>query len=125
MNTITVIGNVGRDPELKYGANGTPICKFSVADTIGKDDNRKTTWHDIVVFKELAESVAANVTKGNRVVITGRLTIETYEKKDGGTGKRVEIIGDDVALSIRFANSPVDKIAKSLDATVIGDEEPF
>lgn len=126
MNNITIIGNIGRDPELKYGANGTAICKFSVADTTGKDDTKKTTWHDIVTFKEMAESVAANITKGNRVIVTGRLTIDTYEKKDGSTGKRVEVIADDVAISVRFAlSNTVNKVAKSLDADVIGDEEPF
>jgi len=127
MNNITVAGNIGRDPELKYTPANLAILKFSVADTYGKDDNKKTSWHDIVVFGDQAETVAEKISKGVRVVIVGRLQIEAYEKKDGTKGKRVEIVADEVALSLRWgASDPVARAAKALHADVIADdEEPF
>ena len=125
MNNITIAGNVGRDPELKYTPANLAILKFSVADTSGKDDNKKTTWHDIVVFGEQAEIVAEKIGKGVRVVIIGRLQIENFEKKDGTKGKRVEVIADEVAVSLRWgASDPVARAAKALSADVIDDDEP-
>jgi single-strand DNA-binding protein len=127
MNNITIAGNVGRDPELKYTPANLAILKFSVADTSGKDDNKKTTWHDIVVFGEQAESVADKIGKGVRVIVIGRLQIENFEKKDGTKGKRVEVIADEVAVSLRWgASDPTARAAKALHADVIDDdEEPF
>lgn len=96
MNTITVIGNVGRDVELKFSAGGTPICKFSLADTKGKkgDPKQHTSWYDVVVFNKLAENIAANVRKGDRLMVLGTLQVQDYEAKDGTKKKRVEIIAD-------------------------------
>lgn len=125
MNNITVAGNIGRDPELKYTPAGLAILKFSVADTYGKDDNKKTTWHDIVVFGDQAEIVADKVAKGMRVVVLGRLQIEGYEKKDGTKAKRVEVLADEVAVSLRWgASDPIARAAKALHADVIDDDEP-
>lgn len=125
MNNITIAGNIGKNPELKYSGNNLAILKFSVADTSGKDDNKKTTWHDIVVFGEQAENVAEKASQGTRVVVIGRLQIENYDKKDGTKGKRVEVVADEVAVSLRWvASDPVDRAAKALHATVIQDDEP-
>jgi single-strand DNA-binding protein len=129
MNTITVSGNVGRDPELKYSASGTAVVKFSVADTTGKDENKKTVWHDVVVFKEQAENVAASVKKGSRVIVTGRLDKSDYTGKDGVKKQRVEIIADDVSISLRWAahesDSNISNAKTLLNADVVEDEEPF
>ena len=105
MNTITVIGNVGRDPELRYANSGTAVLKFSVADTIGKDDNKKTTWHDITVFGEMAENVGSALGKGQRVIVMGRLQKSKYTGRDGVEKEKAEIVADDVALSLRWASN--------------------
>ena len=105
MNNITVIGNVGRDPELRYANSGTAVLKFSVADTIGKDDNKKTTWHDITVFGELAENVGSALGKGQRVVVMGRIQKSKYIGRDGVEKEKAEIVADDVALSLRWASN--------------------
>lgn len=129
MNTITISGNVGRDPELKYSANGTAVVKFSVADTTGKDDNKKTVWHDVVVFKEQAEHVAASVKKGSRVIVTGRLDKSEYTGKDGVKKQRVEVIADDVSISLRWSaygdDTNINTAKDLLNATDVADEEPF
>ena len=105
MNTITVIGNVGRDPELRYANSGTAVLKFSVADTIGRDDNKKTTWHDITVFGEMAENVGSALSKGQRVVVMGRIQKSKYIGRDGVEKEKAEIVADDVALSLRWASN--------------------
>lgn len=129
MNTITISGNVGRDPELKYSASGTAVVKFSVADTTGKDDNKKTVWHDVVVFKEQAEHVAASVKKGSRVIVTGRLDKSEYTGKDGVKKQRVEVIADDVSISLRWSaygdDTNINTAKDLLNATDVADEEPF
>jgi len=105
VNNITVIGNVGRDPELRYANSGTAVLKFSVADTIGRDDNKKTTWHDITVFGEMAENVGSALGKGQRVIVMGRLQKSKYTGRDGVEKEKAEIVADDVALSLRWASN--------------------
>lgn len=121
MNTITATGNVTRDPEIKYSPGGLAICKFSVASSYGKDDKKKTTFIDVVVFGDQGEAICDQVKKGTRVTVIGRLQIEPYEKQDGTKMKRVEVIADDVSISLRFASNN----ASSQRTTVVDDEEEF
>ena len=102
MNNITVTGNVGRDPELKYAQSGTAILKFSVADTSGRDDNKKTQWWNIVCFGDLGENVAASINKGTRVQVIGKVQKEKYTGNDGIEKERVEVLADDVGISLRW-----------------------
>ena len=128
MNTITVIGNVGQEPELKYTASGKPIAKFSVADTRGKDDQKQTQWHRVTVFDEQAEVVVEQVRKGARVLVTGRLQIDKYTDKDGQERTSYDIVADDVCLSLRWrprdpqATAAVARVTSAFDGT---EEEPF
>lgn len=108
MNTITVIGNVGRDPELRFANSGTAVLKFSVADNYGRDDNKKTSWHNVTVFGEMAENVGAVLSKGQRVIVIGRNEESEYTTREGETKKKWQIIADDVALSLRWASGMTD-----------------
>ena len=108
MNTITVIGNVGRDPELRYANSGTAVLKFSIADNYGRDDNKKTSWHNVTVFGEMAENVGAVLSKGQRVIVIGRNEESEYTTRQGETKKKWQIIADDVALSLRWASGMTD-----------------
>lgn len=129
MNTITIIGNVGQDPELKYTQSGKAIAKFSVADTRGKDDNKQTQWHRVTVFDEQAENVVEQVRKGARVVVTGRLQIDEYVDKEGVKKQSYDVVAEDVSLSLRWKpreqgaprSNGTSMIAAQFDAT----EEPF
>jgi single-strand DNA-binding protein len=108
VNTITVIGNVGRDPELRYANSGTAVLKFSIADNYGRDDNKKTSWHNVTVFGEMAENVGAVLSKGQRVIVIGRNEESEYTTREGETKKKWQIIADDVALSLRWASGMTD-----------------
>ena len=109
MNQITVTGNVTKDPELRYTANGKAIATFSIATSHGKDDNKQTTYHDIKVFNEMAENVGRSINKGCRVTVVGRLEKKVFDRKDGGKGLAIDIIADEVALSLRWKSAVVDQ----------------
>lgn len=118
MSTLTVIGNVGGDPELRYTPTGIPVCKFSVAETPrvrqadGTYKDGETVFHPIVVWREMAETVAGCVKTGMRVVVVGRLGVNKWEK-DGVKHQRHEITADEVAASMKFANVKVNKLERT------------
>jgi len=133
MNNITVHGTVGKDPDLRYSASGTAVLTFAIADNYGKDDKKKTTWWDIIVFGKLAENVANTITKGTSVLITGRLEQEEYTKKDGTKGTARKLIADEVGASCRWNAWVADQTEKVVAQSgfigkpmpTLTDEEPF
>lgn len=127
MNTITVIGNVGKDPEIRYTSAGKAVVTFGVADTRGKDDDKQTQWHNVVCFDQQAENVVAQVSKGSRVVVIGRLNKVSFEGKDGTKKEKVEIVADEVCLSIRFGSrsEPRQHNSPSIVQSTFADEDPF
>lgn len=133
MNNITIHGTVGQEPELRYSGSQMAILTFSVADNYGKDDKKKTTWHNIVVFNKLAENVANSITKGDTVLITGRLEQEEFTKKDGTKGKSIKVVADEVAVSCRWnawVKDQTEKVMAQIPSIgrampTLTDEEPF
>lgn len=133
-NHITVTGKVGQDPELRYTPGGMAILTFSIADTYGKDDKKKTTWHDIKVFNKLAENVANSISKGSTVIVVGRFEQEEFTKKDGTKGKAFKIIADECGVSCRWnawVADQTDKVMAQVGQVFPGtrqiaaDEDPF
>jgi single-strand DNA-binding protein len=132
-NHITVSGKVGQEPELRYTPGGMAVLTFSVADTYGKDDKKKTTWHNITVFGKLAENTANTISKGSTVIIAGRYEQDEFTKKDGTKGKSVKLIADEVGVSCRWNAWVADQTEKVMaqvgdvfpNARLIDDEEPF
>ncbi len=85
MNKIMLIGRLGKDPETRYTADGTPVCNFSMATSErykGRDGNivEKTEWHDCVRFGPGAESLAEHLRKGSRVYVGGQVETKAWEK---------------------------------------------
>ena len=132
-NHITIHGNIGQPPELKYTSSQLEVAEFTVADNYGKDDKKKTTWHNVVVFGKLALNIASTFTKGDSVIIAGRLEQEEYTKKDGSKGKSIRVIADEVGYSLRWKAVVPDQTEQVLrlvadkfpGASVVTDEEPF
>lgn len=133
MNNVTIHGTVGKEPELRYSASQNAVLTFTVADNYGKDDKKKTTWWDIIVFGKLAENVANTINKGTSVLITGRLEQEEYTKKDGTKGTTRKLIADEVGASCRWSAWVQDQTEKTVAQTgfigkpmpTLPDEEPF
>ena len=100
---ITVSGNLTRDPEVRFSDSGTTVTRISLAvNRKDKNGNEMTTFYDVVVFGQMGANLADSLTKGNRVVVTGRLEVRNYQRNDGTEGKAVEIIASEVGASFRF-----------------------
>jgi len=76
-----VHGNIGKDIELRYGSNGTPIAKFSIAVSEKYNGEEKTTWYNCVAFKTTAENLAKFFSKGSEIIVTGNMSFGSYEKE--------------------------------------------
>mgnify|MGYP006282779897 FL=1 len=103
VNKVILIGNVGKDPEVKHLDNGTVIAKFSLATTevFRTKDNEKnstTEWHNIVVFKNTAEIVEKYVKKGDALYIEGKIQTRSWDDKEGNKKYMTEIIGNNVQM---------------------------
>lgn len=131
MNNVTVAGKVGQQPEIRFSQGGMPICTFGVGTTSGKDDKKKTTWHNITVFGPLAEHCAASLQRGSSVIVCGRIDVEEYETKAGEKRKATKIIADEVGLSLRWASaisndeSKFDKAVALVKSAFPDIEDPF
>jgi single-strand DNA-binding protein len=104
VNKVILVGNVGKDPEVKYSPSGTPVAKFSLA-TNERFKNRndqwqeRTEWHSIVAWQRLAEIVGEYVAKGSKVYVEGKLQTTSWEDRQSGERKyRTEIVARDLLL---------------------------
>ena len=104
VNKVILIGNLGKDPEIKYTPSGTAVAKFTLAtnerykDKAGEWQDR-TEWHNIVAWQRLAEIVGEYVKKGSKVYIEGRLQTSSWDDKESGQKKyRTEVIANDLVL---------------------------
>jgi single-strand DNA-binding protein len=104
VNKVILIGNLGKDPEIKYTPSGTPVAKFSLATNErykdkGGEWQERTEWHNIVAWQRLAEIVGEYVKKGSKLYIEGRLQTSSWEDKQSGEKKyRTEIVANDLVL---------------------------
>jgi single-strand DNA-binding protein len=114
-NTITIIGNVTRDPELRYTANSQSVATFGVAvnrrwqSRQNQEWEESTSFFDVVCWGTLAENVADCMSKGTRVVVTGRLEQRSWETQDGEKRSKVEVVADEVGPSLRWATAKAVK----------------
>ena len=108
-NSITVVGNVTQDPELKFTNSGMAQVKLSIAVNRKVKEVETTSFFNIVAWGSLAENVANSLHKGNRVIVAGRLEQRTWETDKGEKRNTVEIIADEIAPSLRWATAAVTK----------------
>jgi single-strand DNA-binding protein len=115
-NSITVVGNITRDPEIRYTPSGQAKANFGVAVNrrwMNRQTNEwdeATSFFNVVCWREMAENVGESLGKGARVVVTGRLEQRSWETEQGEKRSVVEIVADDVGPSLRFATAKVEKI---------------
>lgn len=116
---ISASGGVTRDPELKYLASGTAVASFGLAVNERKFNKTTSEWDETVsffnvaAFGSLAEKVATSVTKGTRVVVTGKLVQSRWETADGEKRDKVEIVASDVGMSMLFHNVTSDRATRT------------
>lgn len=114
--TITVIGNLTSDPELRFTPSGSAVANFTIASTPRTFDRQSNEWKDgetlflrASVWREAAENVAESLTKGMRVIVTGRLKSRSYETKEGEKRTVIELEVDEIGPSLRYANAKVNR----------------
>lgn len=110
-NTVTIVGNLTRDPELRFTPSGAAVANFGVAWNLkGRDGQEdKVSFFDVTCWRQLAENVSDSLTKGSRVVIYGRLDHRSWENQEGERRSKVEIIADEVAPSLKWATVELTK----------------
>jgi single-strand DNA-binding protein len=128
VNKVILIGNLGKDPEVKYTAGGMPVAKFSIATNERFKDKEgnwqdRTEWHNIVAFQRLAEIVGEYLKKGGKCFIEGSLRTSSWDDKETGQKKyKTEIIANDlVLLSGRGEGAGDDSGGRSRGAAASGN----
>jgi single-strand DNA-binding protein len=117
--TITVIGNLTGDPELRFTPSGAAVANFTVASTPRTFDRQSNEWKDgdtlflrCSIWREAAESVAESLTKGMRVVAVGRLVQRSYETREGEKRTVMEMEVDEVGPALKYATAKVNKVQR-------------
>ncbi len=118
--TITVIANLTSDPELRFTPSGSAVANFTLASTPRTFDRQANEFKDgdtlflrAAVWREAAENVAESLTKGMRVIVSGRLKSRTYETKEGEKRTVIELEVDEMGPSLRYANAKVNRTQRS------------
>ena len=144
-NTITLVGNLTRDPELRFTTGGRGVASFGIA--VGRryqvngEWQEQTSYFNITAWGQLGENAAATLAKGSRVIVTGRLEQREYTTRDGDKRTAIEVVADELGPSLRWATAQVERqsgqgggggnrnanagAANRADDPYMGDEEPF
>lgn len=127
LNKVMIIGNVGKQPELKTTPSGIPVTSFRLATSEtwkDRDGNVKeqTDWHTIVAWRGLAEVINKLVEKGSRIYVEGRLQTRTFDDKDGNKRHVVEILADNMLLLDNKRNGSSDDDEYGSFSSSIDDE---
>jgi len=136
-NTVTLVGNITKDPELRYTTGGRGVASFGLAVNRRWQSNGEwteaTSFFNIVAWADLGENAAASLTKGSRVIVTGRLEQRSYDDREGVKRSVTEVIADEVGPSLRWATCQIERIEREKgeksshkeEAAPLPDEEPF
>ena len=148
-NSVTLVGNITRDPELRFTPSGQATASFGLAVNRRWQNRQTQEWEeatsffDVVCWREQAENASESLTRGSRVIVTGRLEQRSWETPEGDKRSKVEVIADEIGPSLRWATATVTKNERRgpdgggappprASATVGGgggasyeDEEPF
>ncbi len=116
---ITVVGNLTADPELRFTASGAAVANFTVASTPRTFDRASNEWKDgealflrCNIWRQPAENVAESLTKGSRVIVTGRLKQRSFDTKEGEKRTVIELEVDEIGPSLRYATAKVNRAAR-------------
>jgi len=114
-NVVTLVGNITRDPELRFTNTGQATSSFGLAVNRRWQNRQTQEWEeatsffDVVCWREMAENAAESLSKGARVIVTGRLDQRSWETPDGDKRSKVEVVADEIGPSIRWATAQVTK----------------
>ena len=121
-NTVTITGNATREPELRFTPSGQAVANLGIAVNRRWQNRQTQEWEekvsfiDVTCWAQLAENAAESVAKGTRVTVTGRLDQRSWENQDGDKRSKVEVVADDIAVSLKWATADVVKNERSTGA---------
>ena len=112
-NTVTLVGNLTRDPELRFTSGGRGVAQFGLAVNRRYQQNGEwqdqTSYFNIVAWGTLGENAAATLTKGMRVIVSGRLEQREYQTREGDKRTAIEVNADEIGPSLRWATASVER----------------
>jgi single-strand DNA-binding protein len=129
-NTITVVGNITRDPELKFLNSGQAAVRLSIAvsrrwqNRQTQEWEEKTSFFDVQCYGPMAENAANSLSKGARVLVTGRMEQRSWETENGEKRSAFEIVADEVAPSLRWATAVVTKTPRAEGGNFQSNDRP-
>ena len=121
-STVTITGNLTREPEIRYTKEGQATTQLGVAvnrrwqDRTTNEWQKATSFFDVVCWPDLAENVALSLSKGMRVVVTGLIEHRSWETDNGEHRSKVEILADEIGPSLRFATADVQRVERRQEA---------
>jgi single-strand DNA-binding protein len=141
-NTVTLVGNITRDPELRFTQSGQAVASFGLAVNRRFQQNgewqERVSFFNITCWGQLGENAASSLSKGARAIVTGRLEQREYETREGEKRNTVEVVADEIGPSLRWATASVERTdrrpsegatapagGRSESAGSYADEEPF
>jgi single-strand DNA-binding protein len=148
-NTVTLVGNLTRDPELRFTQGGKGVASFGLAVNrryqVNGEWQEKVSFFNVVAWDQLGENAAASLTKGTRIIVNGRLEQRDYETQQGEKRSVVEVVADEIGPSLRWARAEVERTQRTgpdgggparssgggapaggrAPDPIYGDEEPF
>lgn len=117
---VTICGNLTADPEIRFMQSGQAVANFTVASTPRNQNKQTQQWEDgeamfvrCSVWGEYAENVSESLVKGTRVLVTGKLTVRSYEAKNGERRQSIELAVDEVGPSLRYAKAQVQRTGQN------------
>jgi len=114
-NSVTLVGNVTRDPELRFTPAGQATASFGLAvnrvwtDRQSGERKEAVSFFDVVCWREMAENAAESLAKGSRIIVTGRLEQRSWESQEGEKRSKVEVIADEIGPSLRWATAAITR----------------
>ena len=114
-NTVELVGNLTRAPELRFTPSGAAVANFGLAvnrrwrNQQSNEWEEQTSFFDVVCWRDLAENVAESLDRGTRVLVVGRLEQRSWENQDGEKRSKVEVVADEVGPSLRWATASISK----------------
>ena len=116
-NTVTLVGNLTRDPELRYTTGGRGVASFGLAVNrryqVNGEWQEQTSFFNVVAWGQLGENAAATLTKGSRTIVIGRLEQRSWETQDGEKRSVVEVVADELGPSLRWAQAQIERNERS------------
>lgn len=126
---VTVIGNLTRDPELRFTPSGAAVTNFGIASNRRWQDARgewqeATSFYDVICWRQLAENTAESLTKGTNAIVVGRLDQRSWETDAGERRSKIEIVADHVGPSLRWATALTERNERRSDTGDPGPVDP-